>query len=65
MPEIPGAARTLPPYLRPQRGRQGPHKTLEAASKMEGTLLINQELDCLFIFDRLHGNPRFDKLLED
>ncbi|MCZ6673018.1 MAG: hypothetical protein O7C75_08765, partial [Verrucomicrobia bacterium] len=40
-------------------------ETLEAASKMDGILFLNRELDLWFIFDRLRGNPRFDKLLED
>ncbi|MDA0345857.1 MAG: tetratricopeptide repeat protein [Verrucomicrobia bacterium] len=38
---------------------------LEAASKMEGPIFLNRELDVWFMFDRLRGNPRFDKLLED
>ena len=39
--------------------------TLEAACKLEGPISINREMDLWFIFDRLRGNPRFDKLLED
>ena len=39
-------------------------ETLEAASKMDGPIFLNRELDLWFIFDRLRGNPRFDALLE-
>jgi TolB-like protein len=39
--------------------------TLEAASKLPSVTPLNRELDLWFIFDRLRGNPRFDKLLED
>lgn len=38
---------------------------LEAANKMDGPIFLNRELDLWFIFDRLKGDPRFDKLLED
>ena len=38
---------------------------LEAASKMNGPIFLNRELDLWFIFDRLRGDPRFDKLLVD
>jgi tetratricopeptide (TPR) repeat protein len=40
-------------------------ETLEAASKMDGSILLNRELDLWFIFDRLKGKPRFDALLKD
>ena len=30
-----------------------------------GPIFLNRERDLWFIFDRLRGNPRFDKLLED
>ena len=40
-------------------------ETLEAASKMDGPIFLNRELDLWFIFDRLKGNPRFDALLKD
>ncbi len=40
-------------------------ETLEAASKMDGPIFLNRELDLWFIFDRLRGNPRFEALLED
>ena len=40
-------------------------ETLEAASKMDSPIFLNRELDLWFIFDRLRGNPRFDKLLEN
>jgi len=40
-------------------------ETLEAASKMDGPIFLNRELDLWFIFDRLRGDPRFDKLLVD
>ena len=40
-------------------------ETLEAASKMDGPIFLNRELDLWFIFERLRGNPRFDALLED
>ena len=40
-------------------------ETLEAARKLESPLFLNRELDLWFIFDRLRGNPQFDKLLED
>lgn len=39
-------------------------ETLEGASKMEGPIFLNRELDLWFIFDRLRGNPRFDALLK-
>jgi hypothetical protein len=39
--------------------------TLEAASKIPSPIFLNRELDLWFMFDRLRGNPRFDKLLED
>lgn len=39
-------------------------ETLEAASKMDGPIFLNRELDLWFIFDRLRGNPRFDALLK-
>ncbi len=38
---------------------------LEAASKLPSVTPLNRELDLWFMFDRLRGNPRFDKLLED
>ncbi len=38
-------------------------ETLEAASKMDSPIFLNRELDLWFIFDRLRGDPRFDKLL--
>ncbi|MDA0345969.1 MAG: hypothetical protein O3C43_05800 [Verrucomicrobia bacterium] len=38
---------------------------LIVASKFKGLIFLNRELDLWFIFDRLRGNPRFDKLLED
>jgi tetratricopeptide (TPR) repeat protein len=37
---------------------------LEAAFQQEN-ILLKRELGMWFIFDRLRGNPRFDKLLED
>lgn len=40
-------------------------KTLEAASTMRSRIILNRELNLWFIFDRLRGDPRFDKLLED
>ncbi|MDA0348065.1 MAG: tetratricopeptide repeat protein [Verrucomicrobia bacterium] len=40
-------------------------ETLESATQMKSQLFISREIDCLFIFDRLRGNPRFDRLLED
>ncbi|MDA0348788.1 MAG: hypothetical protein O3C20_15460 [Verrucomicrobia bacterium] len=40
-------------------------ETLEVASKMSGPIFLNREFDLWFMFDRLRGNPRFDKLLED
>jgi TolB-like protein len=39
--------------------------TLEAASKLDSPIFLNRELQLWFIFDRLRGNPRFDKLVED
>jgi len=39
-------------------------ETLEAASKMNGPVFLERELDRWFIFDRLKGNPRFDALRE-
>jgi hypothetical protein len=39
-------------------------ETLEAASEIEGPMLFNRELELWFVFDKLHGNPRFDALLK-
>ncbi len=39
--------------------------TLEAASDLDGREFFNRELKLWFIFDRLRGYPRFDRLLED
>ncbi|MCZ6671693.1 MAG: hypothetical protein O7C75_02015 [Verrucomicrobia bacterium] len=38
---------------------------LQDASRLPSPIFVNRELDLWFIFDRLRGNPRFDKLLED
>jgi TolB-like protein len=38
---------------------------LEAACRQDSLILLNREIGMWFIFDRLRGNPRFDKLLED
>ena len=37
---------------------------LEAASRLKSAIFFNRELEIWFVFDRLKGNPRFDKLLE-
>ena len=39
-------------------------QTLEAASNLDAWFILRRELDLWFIFDRLRGNPRFDKLLK-
>ncbi len=38
-------------------------ETLEKASKMEGPIFFDRELDLWFVFDALKGNPRYDALI--